>query len=114
MPMQRYSDQQAPINSIYIKAFCSSFLFQKACGAKTRPFWKAHIAARFGVIRIVVSDGTILGNLDPGAKPISPPCKGGRGDFGTASFGTTNRITIETILKFPPLAKELSQKVRVC
>ena len=35
----------------------------------------------------------ILGNLDPYAKPISPPCKGGRGDFETVSYGTANRIT---------------------
>lgn len=46
-----------------------------------------------GVMRIAVLAGTILGNLDPWAKPISPPCKGGWGDFETVSYGTTNPIT---------------------
>ncbi len=60
--------------------------FQKFRNTSQTPF-------REPLIRIVVSDEIILGNLDSGAKPISPPCKGGRGDFGTVSYGTTNRIT---------------------
>jgi hypothetical protein len=58
------------------------------------------------IIPIVVLDDTILGSLDLWQKSISPPCKGGWGDFKTVSFRTTNRITQ---LSFP---RNLSSRKR--
>ena len=60
-----------------------------------------------GAIRIAVLDETILGNLDPYAKPISPPCKGGRGDSETVSFGIRFKRTWDGDLRvwYHPLSR---------